>query len=275
VRAFVKPMTTQGTPTRSPVVAAPSVFDRILVGVDGTKESLDACRQAALLAESNATVEAAIVSAFPPAAAAALGVRDLARRLERTAGSSLSAAAGILGPHAELRRLEGVAVETLLREATRVRATLLAIGPPAHARIEEIVIGGTGGELLHLAPCSVLLARPVPNEETFPRSIVVGIDGSQQAARAYEVAERLAGRFHSDFRGVAAVGGKHVDLDEIQSRHSRVDEAVERPVPALLEAASCADLLVVGSRGLHGIRALGSVSERVAHGAACSVLVVR
>jgi nucleotide-binding universal stress UspA family protein len=31
----------------------------------------------------------------------------------------------------------------------------------------------------------------------------------------------------------------------------------------------------VGSRGLHGLRALGSVSERVAHDASCSVLVVR
>jgi nucleotide-binding universal stress UspA family protein len=36
-----------------------------------------------------------------------------------------------------------------------------------------------------------------------------------------------------------------------------------------------ADLLVVGSRGLDGFRALGSVSERVAHEASCSVLVVR
>jgi nucleotide-binding universal stress UspA family protein len=35
------------------------------------------------------------------------------------------------------------------------------------------------------------------------------------------------------------------------------------------------DLLVVGSRGLQGIRSLGSVSERVAHEARCSVLVVR
>ena len=34
-------------------------------------------------------------------------------------------------------------------------------------------------------------------------------------------------------------------------------------------------LVVVGSRGLHGLAALGSVSERVAHSAACSTLVVR
>ena len=46
-------------------------------------------------------------------------------------------------------------------------------------------------------------------------------------------------------------------------------------MPALVEASRDADLLVVGNRGLHGLRALGSVAERVAHQAACSVLVVR
>ena len=44
---------------------------------------------------------------------------------------------------------------------------------------------------------------------------------------------------------------------------------------ALLAAAADADLLVVGSRGLHGLRALGSVSERVAHQAHSSVMIVR
>jgi nucleotide-binding universal stress UspA family protein len=34
-------------------------------------------------------------------------------------------------------------------------------------------------------------------------------------------------------------------------------------------------LVAVGSRGLTGVRALGSVSERVAHQAPCSVLVAR
>jgi nucleotide-binding universal stress UspA family protein len=49
----------------------------------------------------------------------------------------------------------------------------------------------------------------------------------------------------------------------------------EPPVDALVAAAADADLLVVGSRGLHGLHALGSVSERVAHRAGCSALVVR
>ena len=46
------------------------------------------------------------------------------------------------------------------------------------------------------------------------------------------------------------------------------------PIAMLLGRSREADLVVVGSRSLHGLRALGSVSERVAHGSFCSVLVV-
>jgi nucleotide-binding universal stress UspA family protein len=47
---------------------------------------------------------------------------------------------------------------------------------------------------------------------------------------------------------------------------------------AILEAAQSigADLIVVGSKGMHGARrVLGSVPNSVAHGANCSVLVVK
>jgi len=49
----------------------------------------------------------------------------------------------------------------------------------------------------------------------------------------------------------------------------------DEPVAALVAAAADGDLLVVGSRGLHGLKALGSVSEQVAHQAGSSVLIVR
>lgn len=268
-------MTTQHASRRAPARARPSIFERMLVGVDGTRESLDACRQAARLAEQQSTIEAAVVSLFPPAAATALGVDDLAERLERTASSALSAAAQILGPQAEFRRLQGLTVEVLLDEVKRIRATFLAIGTEDHARLKEIVLGGVAGELLHKAPCAVLIARPVPDTSTFPREIVVGIDGSDEAERAFEVARTLATRRHSTLRSVVAHGGKRVNLAQVTRRHRDAEDLAAAPVPALVEAAACADLLIVGSRGLHGLRALGSVSERVAHRATCSVLVVR
>lgn len=268
-------MSTQQAFRRASARKRQSIFERVLVGVDGTKESLDACRQVAQLAEQQTALEAAVVSLFPPAAASALGVDDLAERLERTASSALLAAAQILGPRAELRRLEGLTVEALLGEVKRIQATLLAIGTEDHPRLQEIVLGGAAGELLHQAPCAVLIARPVPDTTTFPHEIVVGIDGSDEAERAFEAARNLATRRHSRLRSVVAHGGKHVDLARVTRRHRNAEDLAAAPVPALVEAASCADLLVVGSRGLHGLRALGSVSERVAHQATCSVLVVR
>lgn len=268
-------MSTRQASRRAQARTRQSLFARVLVGVDGTKESLDACRQVCRLAEPTGTIEAALVSQFPPAAAKALGVEDLAERLERAASSALSAAARILGPQAELRRLEGITVEALLAEATRIRATLLAIGTTDHARLQEIVFGGVAGELLHQAPCAVLIARPAPDMRAFPREIVVGLDGSAEAERAFDIALNLAARRHSSLRSVVALGGKHVNVAGVVRRHRHVEDLAAAPVPALIEAASCADLLVVGSRGLHGIKALGSVSERAAHHARCSVLVIR
>jgi nucleotide-binding universal stress UspA family protein len=268
-------MTRRREPTRATAVTRPSTFERILVGVDGTRESLDACRQVEVLAEPQATIAVATVSLFPPGTAAAADVDDLAEQLDRTANSALSAAGQILGAHADLRRLHGLTVDALLAEVTRMQATLLAFGTHGHRRIEEIVLGGVAGELVHKAPCSVLVARSAPDPDAFPREIVVGIDGSDEAERAFDVARRLAKRHHSTLRTVVAHGGKRVNLGEIANRHPRIEASAEGPVPALAGAASSADLLVVGSRGLHGPRALGSVSERVAHEASCSVLVVR
>jgi hypothetical protein len=67
---------------------------------------------------------------------------------------------------------------------------------------------------------------------------------------------------------IAAAGGKSIDLEAV---HDADPEAVVdpgHPVETLVELSHEADLLIVGSRGLHGPRALGSVSERVAHRAA-------
>ena len=252
-----------------------SVFARILVGVDRSNLSLEACRQALRLAEPHTATEAATVSLFPPAAAAALGVPELAERLEQDAGSALLAAREILGPSAKLRWLQGLTVEALLDEAKRVEATLLAIGAPENSRFEEMIFGGIGGELLHKARCSTLVARAVADEATFPHTIVVGIDGSEHADRAYKIAEDIATRRHSALRTIVALGGKHLDVDEIRRCHPDAETAAPAPVPALVQLSADADLLIVGCRGLHGPRALGSVSERVAHQAACSVLAIR
>jgi len=140
----------------------------------------------------------------------------------------------------------------LLDEIALEHVTLVAVGSYGAGRARGIVIGSTATELVHKAPCSVLVARKPLKD--FPGPIAVGVDGSKEAAAADAVAGALAKRFGA--------------------RLERL-ENLPHPVSGLVDAAVEAELLVVGSRGLHGVRALGSVSERVAHEARCSVLVVR
>jgi nucleotide-binding universal stress UspA family protein len=54
-----------------------------------------------------------------------------------------------------------------------------------------------------------------------------------------------------------------------------LEEREGRAIDVLTTESESADLVVVGSRGLRGLKSLGSVSERIAHRASCSVLVVR
>jgi nucleotide-binding universal stress UspA family protein len=251
------------------------LFSRVLVSVDGTEPGFEACRQAARLAADEAPIEVVAVVNLADAIWAAYNAPSVTNQLRQEAEEALDEAVRLIGERAHRRFVNGVETAALLHEIERIGATLAAVGWHGHHRFAEIMIGGVEGDLLHSAPCSVLVARPSDAPATFPRSIVVGLDGSPAAEFALEAAEQLATRLRIPLRAVTAVGGRPVDLEQARRRWPSVEEIDARPVEALVAASRSTDLLVVGSRGLHGVRALGSVSERVAHQATCSVLVAR
>ncbi len=256
-------------------VAAQSVFSRILVGVDGTEPGFEACRQAARFAEAGASIEAVSVVHLADAVHAGWNAARFEDQMQRDAEIALDKAIGILGDSARRKFINGYIAEALLHEAERVRATVIVLGSHGHRRATEIVFGGVAGDVLHRSSSSVLVARPPLEGARFPASIVVGVDGSPQSVVALAVAERLAKRFGASLRVVVGLQGKDVDAEAIRRLAPQVDVVDLHPVAAIDAEAQRNDLLVVGSRGLHGLRALGSVSERVAHKARCSVLVVR
>jgi len=260
----------------SPAAAPhPSVFERIVVGVsDLPEDSVDAVRQAARLLALGGRLHLFCAVYIAGAAAAGWEAAKVAEELEREAGEAMRHAREI-APDASWRLVNGPAVRCLLNEIEREQATLVCIGHRGGSRVEGIIVGGVTATMLHEAPCSVLVARPAPSGHEFPRSIVVGVDGSPQSGRALAAAQELRERFGAELETVAALGGKRLDLDAARALAPELETDRQAPVEALAAAARGADLLVVGSRGLHGIRALGSVSERVAHRAPCSVLVVR
>lgn len=249
-----------------------SVFTRVLVGVDGTEAGFEACRQVRLLAAPGAAVEAVAVVHLADAIQAGLEAQNAVDVLREEADAALAEAGRILGPDAGSLFVNGFVTAALLREAAAFDADTIAIGSHGHRRLTEILLGGVAGELIHAAPCSVLVARRPPGG--FPQPIVVGVDGSEAARGGLVAAEELGRRLDVAVEPVVATQG-NVDLERVR-RLAPAARAIDgHPTDALVEASAGASLLVVGSRGLHGVRALGSVSERVAHLAHCSVLVVR
>jgi nucleotide-binding universal stress UspA family protein len=144
-------------------------------------------------------------------------------------------------------------------------------------------------------------------EEHMPRSIIVGTDGSEPGAEAVRQATDLASREGARLHVVTAypdpqmlrermTGGAHtetIDLREVaeailkRAAHDALAKGVEvqtharegDPAEVIIEIANGqqADLIVVGSRGLTGIKRflLGSVSNKVSQHASCSVMIVR
>jgi nucleotide-binding universal stress UspA family protein len=262
------------TPER-PAVRPESVFAHALVGVDGTEAGLEACRQAAALVEPEGSLDLVLAVETVLAVYTGLSAQRVAAELEREGADALAAASEIVGGRASARLIDGAPTATLLRELARTGASLLVVGSHGHRRLAEMLLGGVSGELLHRAPCSVLLARKPVGETLFPRSLLVGVDGSAEANRALGVAHHLAERFAAPLRIVTALRDGDENHPRVHLSSPFAEEIDERPVDALEKASTGVDLLIVGSRGLHGARALGSVSERIAHHAACSVLVVR
>jgi nucleotide-binding universal stress UspA family protein len=141
------------------------------------------------------------------------------------------------------------------------------------------------------------------------KTLVVGTDGSATADQAVEAAAELARSWGSELHIVTAFRAPRsgmgsatgVDLVDSGAGHALAEEgaravglnAIERfgsglaaeahgaqgnadDVILATAAEVGADLIVVGSKGMQGARRyLGSVPNSVAHGADCSVLVVK
>lgn len=257
-----------------------SAFARVVCGVDERLASLEAVRQVAQLAppESEILLVNVVDPGHGPTRSVAALVGEVSNLPAREREIVARIRSDLAGTSCTLRIAQGDPIEELLATAGDHEATLLAVGIHERSRVTGILSRRVATELLHRAPCSILVARHPRAPDTFPRGLTVGFDGSDGAGAALEVALALGRRLQRDVRVLVALGGAQLDLDEVGSLERRVGtpallEDARGPVEALTAVET--DLLVLGSRGASGVRALGSVSERVAHQATASVLVVR
>lgn len=265
-----------------------------MCGIDGTREGFEAARQAARIAGPGGRVLLVAAVHFLDAVSGHWGPETIAwdfietperdlqaldDAVQAMARDSLAWAERQVGDTVavETRAVGGRAYDALQVEASRAGASLIAVGAHGGRRLVGAALGSVATMLLHDAPTSVFLARAPFDPASFPSRVVVGLDGSEASLRALSVAAELCEDPASSLTAIVATRHEDIDLDEVIRRAEphTVRVVKHRPVDALVEASAGADLLVVGSRGAGGLRALGSVSERVAHRATSSVLVVR
>ncbi|HEU0336655.1 MAG TPA: universal stress protein [Gaiellaceae bacterium] len=249
------------------------VFDRVLCAVDGSPGALVAVRQARQLTSPLGRAELVTVVEVPMTVVAPYSAQLIVHEARRRASAAL-AAARAAWPEVPGEVLEGPPkAGRVLAELERRHATLAAVGAGSHDRAAGAVLGSVPTTLLHRSACSVLVARAgLGATDGFPQAVVVGVDGSRASLAALTAARDLGRRLDATVRVLAA--GSGVD-EEALAGEPDVERVSPQPLEALLRAARDADLVVVGSRGLRGLRALGSVSERLGHRAPCSVLVVK
>jgi nucleotide-binding universal stress UspA family protein len=153
------------------------------------------------------------------------------------------------------------------------------------------MLGSVAEGVKNHTAASILLARNDPP----PRRILVPVDGSRGSKRAAGLALRLSKAWDAPasflhvveplaavpevaLRDAVAKSLSGIDLQWTQPRATAAVE-VGKPGDAILRAAERerAGLVVMGSRGLTGLRSIvaGSVSNRVAHAARTSVLLVK
>lgn len=252
-------------------------FERFLCGIDASGAGLDAVRQTLALSRPDSELVLVGVSASHQASHAGMLASHAVETMEAEIRAALDDARE-MARRGETRFVRGRPEEALLQIAAEFGATLVAVGSHERRRASGVLLGGVATRMLHDAPCSVLVARSRGEVEEFPSSIAAGVDGSAASLAAAAVAQELGKRVGARVELVAAKGGgsaEDCDLQAIEGSGVAVTYSEAKPLDALLEAAQDVDLLLVGSRGLRGLRALGSVSERIAHQAPCSVLVLR
>jgi len=272
----------QGATAGMPDAAPP--FASILCGIDGSRTAYEAARQAAILAGAHGRLTLMAVT------------WQTGVGLAETADLGHGWATAAIEEATRIAKQAGARPETVFVERRRAADALLAAAPDhdlialgghGYSRAGGIFLGSTTSAAVHRATSPVLVARRRATVE-FPTEIIVASDGTPSSRRAVQLAGQIA-RSHG-----ARVSLVHAeDHDDGARRHAQAEEitelievtgvepsVIEQPqhtVDAIVTVAERenAALIVIGSRGRHGVAALASISERVAHRATCSVLVAR
>lgn len=215
----------------------------------------------------------------------------LEQAFRSTAETTTKALAG-RWPDVRVRVADGPPAAAIIRAAKRARADVIVMGWRGRGAVRRLLAGSVSRDVVRAAPCSVLVVRRAVRNVS---RVVIGVDGSEQSARAVEFAARLqpprGGRLllvtaaplmsdpsnpllPAEIRKTAASGVASINRRRVAEARAnlqrlakaprnagwRVDIAITHAAPlrSLLAAVTQgkADLLIVGVTGASQLRRL-------------------
>jgi nucleotide-binding universal stress UspA family protein len=282
-------MQTEGR--EAPSIADPSFAD-VLCAIDGKEGGFSSIEQAAELTGTQGHLTFLAVTSYRSSGGyrgPAIGPAQAAEILDRA--TAIARAAGV--PYTGEVDPRSPPARVILDWSERY--DLLALGAPASSWPAKLLSVGVGDKALGGFTTALLLARPLAADRRFGDRIVVASDGTESSSSLIDVAVQLA-RPHGAAVTLVHAPGRETPIGRGRGReHERVLETQQqtlerklasgkselvvehgRAAKVIVAAANAADasLILMGSRRLDGLRAMGSVSRRVAHQARCSVLLV-
>ena len=236
--------------------------------------------------------------------------------LDRTADLVATNAARALSrrwPDAEIRVVDASPVDAIVKEAVRFQADVIVMGWRGHGVVHRLLMGTVSRGVVRRAPCAVLVVRRALRDL---RHIVVGFDSSAHAQRGVEFISTLnpprggrvslftavdtmhvpsQGMVPANTRAAVSMEVTRINKERLAEAHQALDRAsrtltragwkVDRvvttgaPLRGLLAtvAKKRADLVVVGAKGVTGVRhlLLGSVAEGVLNRSRVPVFIAR
>ncbi len=276
---------TEATVSATEHPLSPPPFTDVLCAVDGSRGSAEAVREAIALAAAGTKLS--FVAVAQDRGTGLVAQAELSGARGQEALDAALAAARAAGTEAEALLLAGDSVsDTIIAQAAG--HDLLVVGCHGGSRLGGIMLGSTASQLVHRIETPLLVARRNPDGEEFPSSVLVASDGSPGSWTAAKAACDLArSQPGCTVRLVYAPDGTHPELyRQVQRQESMIEQETGTRPPIFdrpgspperigeAAVASGSSLIAIGRRGLAGVKALGSVSERVVHRAPCSVLVM-
>jgi nucleotide-binding universal stress UspA family protein len=260
-------------------------FSDILCAVDGTRKSFAAVEQAATLAGPQGHLTLLAVTAVTGAGAyrtAAISPPRAEQMLERArkiAERHQVASEVLVDPR-------GPAPEVVLEHA--IEHDLLALGAPAASWLAgKLTDGVTAAAIKELKTPLLACRRLTPGEQRFAERILVASDGLEGSDQLIELAGHLARECDGSVVLLHVTGVEsRVAFHTIESQTRRLGDLIKDSSDVRVEVGDAAEaivlaadeadasLILMGSRRLKGLRAIGSVSRRVVREAHCSVLLL-